>query len=185
VLLFLLAAPVYTVLLAAQFEPDVTNGDLAYVAIELALIMIEWFADQQQWDFHGAKKEYHDSSKIREGYGKADLDRGFITSGLWAYSRHPNFAAEQSIWFILYQWSCFVSKTLYSSLATGPVFLVMLFQGSTWLTELITAGKYPEYRQYQRKVGMFVPTTTTPYKTAVAGPRIIRTSELAKKQKQK
>ena len=59
----------------------------------------------------------------------------------------------------------------------------MLFQGSTWLTELITSGKYPEYRDYQRSVGMFVPTSASPYKAAVTKPKVIRTSELAKKQK--
>lgn len=179
----MLAAPVYAILLTTQFEPDLTSGDLAYVVIELALITVEWFADQQQWNFQGAKKEYRKSSTVRKGFQKADLDRGFIVTGLWAYSRHPNFAAEQSIWFLLYQWSCFASKTLYNWLAVGPVFLLMLFQGSTWLTELITSGKYPEYRQYQRRVGMFIPTSTTPYKTPVTVPKVIRTSDVAKKQK--
>lgn len=32
-----------------------------------------------------------------------------------------------------------------------------LFQGSTWLTELLSAQKYPEYSEYQKLVGMFVP----------------------------
>ena len=119
------------------------------------------------------------------GFKPADLDRGFITSGLWGYSRHPNFAAEQSIWFILYQWSCYTTKTLYSWAGVGPAFLILLFQGSTWLTELITAGKYPEYREYQRAVGMFVPTWFSAYKTPVIKPKVIRTSELAKKLQQK
>ncbi|KAK5664057.1 hypothetical protein OQA88_271 [Cercophora sp. LCS_1] len=183
ILLFMLAAPVYTILLTAQFEPDVTHADLAYVAVELGLILTEWFADQQQWDFHGAKKTYQESAKVPHGFHQADLDRGFNTAGLWAYSRHPNFAAEQSIWFLLYQWSCFASKNLYSWLAVGPAFLIMLFQGSTWLTELITSGKYPEYRHYQRQVGTFVPTSFSGYKTP--GPKVIRTSELEKRQKQK
>jgi steroid 5-alpha reductase family enzyme len=122
---------------------------------------------------------------VSGGFQKADLDRGFITSGLWGYSRHPNFAAEQSIWFILYQWSCFTSKTLYNWAAVGPSFLILLFQGSTWLTELITAGKYSEYPEYQRNVGMFVPKRLAPYKTPVVMPRIIRTSDLAKKLKEK
>jgi steroid 5-alpha reductase family enzyme len=136
-------------------------------------------------DFQRAKQEYKTTAKAPLGFKQEDLDRGFITSGLWGYSRHPNFAAEQSIWFLLYQWSCFASKQLYSWLAVGPVFLLMLFQGSTWLTELITAGKYPEYNDYRRGVGMFVPTSTSAYKTPVVKPKVIRASELAKKQKQK
>jgi hypothetical protein len=62
----------------------------------------------------------------------------------------------------------------------------MLFQGSTWLTELITAGKYPEYRDYQQSVGMFAPAAFSAYKTPeVKAPKVIRTSELAKKLQQK
>jgi hypothetical protein len=61
----------------------------------------------------------------------------------------------------------------------------MLFQGSTWLTEGITGGKYPEYSEYQRNVGMFAPKRLSAYKTQALKPRIIRTSELAEKQRQK
>ena len=107
-------------------------------------------------------------------------------SGLWGYSRHPNFAAEQSIWVVLYQWSCYATKTLYSWAGVGPLLLIMLFQGSTWLTELITAGKYAEYADYQRSVGMFAPARFWAYETpAPRAPRIIRTSELAKRQQLK
>jgi steroid 5-alpha reductase family enzyme len=74
VLLFLLAAPVYVLLLTTQFEPDITAGDLMvrqsrplllmsarslkgsmklthlqYFAAQMVLIVIEIFADQQQW----------------------------------------------------------------------------------------------------------------------------------------
>lgn len=32
-----------------------------------------------------------------------------------------------------------------------------LFQASTWFTELISAKKYPEYKEYQNRVGKFYP----------------------------
>lgn len=140
------------------------------------------------------------------GFKQEDLDRGFITSGLWAYSRHPNFFAEQSIWFVLYQWSCYATNNLYSWTGIGSGCLVLLFQGSTWLTEGITAGKYPEYREYQKQVGMFCPASVRGYQapvqppafqqpsaqhTSAQQPKVIRTSELLKhyqereKQKQR
>lgn len=204
ILLFLIAAPAYTLLLASTIEPNVTGADMVFLAVELGLILTEYLADHQQWGkigfpscedseadhwqhevYQTAKKQYKDTSKVPQGFTKADLDRGFITSGLWSCSRHPNFAAEQSIWFFLYQWSCYATKTLYSWAAVGPSFLILLFQGSTWLTELITAGKYPEYREYQRAVGMFVPTWFSAYKAPAIVPKIIRTSELSKKLEQK
>src|SRR4051794_32135750 len=68
ILLFMLAAPVYTILLSTQFEPNVTSADLTYVAMEIGLILVEWFADQQQWNFQGAKKEYQASAKVPRGF---------------------------------------------------------------------------------------------------------------------
>ncbi|KAK3692532.1 hypothetical protein B0T22DRAFT_399898 [Podospora appendiculata] len=185
ILLFLLAAPVYTVMLATQFEPEVTGTDSVFVAVELGLVLIEYLADQEQWDFQAAKQQYKDAGVVPLGYKQTDLERGFVTRGLWGYSRHPNFAAEQSIWLAFYQWSCLSTNSLYSWAAVGPAFLLLIFQGSTNLTEKITAGKYPEYNQYQQKVGMFVPKGFLPYKTTAAQPKIIRTSELAKKHEQK
>lgn len=104
-----------------------------------------------------------------EGFSKEDFDRGFITSGMFAYSRHPNFFAEQSVWFVLYHWSCYATNNLYSWTGIGSGSLVLLFQGSTWLTELITTRKYPEYREYQKQVGMFIPTSFRPYKAPSLG----------------
>ena len=37
----------------------------------------------------------------------------------------------------------------------------MLFQGSTWLTELISAKKYAEYKLYQERVSRFLPKANT------------------------
>jgi len=37
----------------------------------------------------------------------------------------------------------------------------MLFQGSTWFTELLTSRKYPEYKEYQKRVGKFLPKIGT------------------------
>jgi steroid 5-alpha reductase family enzyme len=179
------AAPAYTILLANQIEKDITVADLVYFSIEVGLVVSEWFSDGQQWDFQTAKYKYLGDAKLPEGHNQADLDRGFIASGMWAYSRHPNFAAEQIIWLTLYHWGCYATQVPYGWTFGGAAFLVMLFQGSTWLTELITAGKYPEYAQYQKKVGMFIPSSLRPYKTTAAQPKIIKTSELAKRQAKK
>ena len=137
-------------------------------------------------DYQAAKKRYQETAKIPRGCGftQEDLDRGFITSGLWAYCRHPNFAAEQTIWIILYQWSCYASKTLYSWAGLGPLSLIMVFQGSTWLTESISSGKYSEYEFYKRQINAFIPSLT-PYKTPRITPKVVQTSDFGKNQKAK
>jgi steroid 5-alpha reductase family enzyme len=57
----------------------------------------------------------------------------------------------------LYQWSCFVTDSLYNWTGVGAIGYLCLFQASTWFTEKITAGKYPEYKEYQQRVGKFLP----------------------------
>ena len=108
-------------------------------------------------DYHEAKKEYKKTAKVPQGFHQEDLERGFNTTGLFAYSRHPNFAAEQAVWVSLYGWSCWVTQTYYNWSAIGPIAYLILFQASTWFTELISAKKYPEYKEYQQRVGMFLP----------------------------
>ena len=39
----------------------------------------------------------------------------------------------------------------------GPIAYICLFQASTWFTELVSAGKYPEYKVYQQLVAKFIP----------------------------
>ena len=168
--------PTYVLLMASRLTGDGLDGlDIIFTQGLVGLVMVAAIADQQQWsefyvqsslilfltpdliDYQSAKQEYKKSGNVTKEYHQADLDRGFNTTGLWAYSRHPNFAAEQSIWVCLYTWSCFVTRTYYHWAGVGALSYLMLFQGSTWLTELLSSQKYPEYAEYQKRVGMFVP----------------------------
>lgn len=49
VLLYMLASPVYVLLLATQFEPELSTADIGFVVMELGLILTEFIADHQQW----------------------------------------------------------------------------------------------------------------------------------------
>lgn len=49
ILLFALAAPTYIVLLTSNFEQEITAADIGFAAIQLGLVVSEWFSDQQQW----------------------------------------------------------------------------------------------------------------------------------------
>ena len=112
-------------------------------------------------DYQNAKKEYQKTAKVPHRFDQEDLDRGFVVTGLWSWSRHPNFAAEQTIWVALYQWGCWSSEVTYNWTFAGAMSYLILFQASTWFTELITAGKYPEYAEYQKRVGKFIPRLST------------------------
>jgi hypothetical protein len=49
ILLFLLATPVYPILLSTQFDPEIQASDIGFAALEIGLVVFEIFADQQQW----------------------------------------------------------------------------------------------------------------------------------------
>lgn len=139
----------------------------------LVIVVLEFFADQQQWNYHRAKGAYGQTAKVPVDYKytREQLDRGFNTSGLWAWSRHPNLAAEQAFWVALYQWCCLESNTFFNWTGAGALGYLTLFQASTWLTELISAGKYPEYEVYQGRVGKFLPKATTQNMNALQTPK--------------
>jgi steroid 5-alpha reductase family enzyme len=114
-------------------------------------------------EFYRAREEYRKTAKAPHGYQPRALELGFNCLGLYAYSRHPNFAAEQAIWVGLYQWGCWTSDVMFNWTFLGAISYLMLFQASTWFTELVTAGKYPEYKEYQKEVGKFVPRLASIY----------------------
>jgi steroid 5-alpha reductase family enzyme len=162
-LLCIVTAPTYLFVVLAQLPEEVKFGlpDLIFSRLLIFYILLEIVADEQQWRYQQAKKKYQNEGVIAEGYEKEDLERGFVVSGLWSYSRHPNFAAEQAIWLTLYAWASYSTKTYINWAGIGAFGYWALFQGSTWLTEKLSAGKYPEYREYQARVGRFIPRWST------------------------
>lgn len=154
----MISFPSYVLLLSERVTGQgLTPVDLGFAAWILFLVGVTATADQQQWNFHKAKHAYQKSAKAQPGYTSADLDLGFNTVGLWRYSRHPNFLAEQGVWLSLYAWSCVITKTPYNWSGVGALGYLILFQSSTFLTEQISASKYPAYRDYQKSTGMFLP----------------------------
>jgi steroid 5-alpha reductase family enzyme len=194
-LLLLSAPPAYAILLSSRFEPQITMADVCYFLIAVSFVAFESYCDAKMWAYQSTKYKYREDAKVPHGWKQEDLDRGFITSGPWQYSRHPNFISEQIIWFILYQWSCYATNNLYSWTGIGSGCIFLVFQGSTLITEGVTAGKYPEYRDYQSQVGMFFPTSLTGYtppsreapvqEGTAKQPKVIRTSELLKRYEEK
>ena len=119
----------------------------AVVAVAfLALLAGETLADQQQWNFHARKKA-----------GGADFRPRFLQTGLWRYSRHPNFFFEQAQWWALFFFGAVAAGSVMQWTALGAVLLTLLFVGSTVFTESITRGKYPEYAEYQATTSPIIP----------------------------
>ena len=128
--------------------------DYAAASLFLCALALETAADQQQWVFQQSK--YGKMRRLAKH--TADYTRGFLTTGLFAYSRHPNFFAEQCLWVAFYLFSVAAAPhTLLNWTGVGAVLLILLFQGSTWFTEDVTGKKYKAYSEYQRTVSKLVP----------------------------
>lgn len=127
--------------------------DYLIAALLLFVIVIETIADQQQWNFQKEKhKALAAGGEVEEKYKK-----GFVQTGLWSLSRHPNFAAEQAVWIVFFFFSVTATGNWLNWSVMGAILLVLLFWGSSSFTESITAGKYPEYAEYQKRVPRFLP----------------------------
>jgi steroid 5-alpha reductase family enzyme len=156
-LLLSVTFPTYVLVLSTHVQARLLPVDYGFGALLLTAIAGSFVADQQQWNYQNAKALYKKTAKVTPGYHPVDLDRGFLTTGLWQYSRHPNFAFEQSVWVGLFVWSCRLVGTFGNWAGVGAGMYLILFQASTWFTELLSARKYPEYKEYQQRVGKFVP----------------------------
>lgn len=109
------------------------------------------------WNFQSTKYSLLKENPIEKLPAKYRI--GFVTEGLFKYSRHPNFFCEISIWYVMFLFS-YNSVGLNWSLG-GPVLLHLLFLGSTGLTEKISSQKYPKYKQYQESTSRFLPLPPT------------------------
>ena len=141
------------VVMAAGSSSAVTYVDGLLALIILSLIVFETIADQQQWNFQNGKY-----AKLKSGESKSDEEaQGFISSGLWKLSRHPNYFAEQSIWVMIYVFGVVATGAYVNWSLAGALLLLLLFQGSANFSEEVSANKYPTYRDYQKRVPRFIP----------------------------
>lgn len=126
--------------------------DYLVAFVIIGLVGMETVADQQQYNFQTEKYR-----RIKNGEPLGEYAHGFVRTGLWSKSRHPNFAAEQLIWFVFYFFSVAATGRLLNWTLAGSILLMLLFLGSSDFTEKISAGKYPEYSDYQKRVKRFLP----------------------------
>ncbi len=136
---------------AALAHTGAPLGILDAIATALFLLFLagETIADEQQWRFHQTKK-------ARKSRGEP-VEREFLTTGLFRFSRHPNFFCEQAIWWSFYLFSVASGAGWLNWSLLGALVLTALFHGSTKFTEELTLAKYPSYADYQKRVSRLLP----------------------------
>ncbi|KAJ2900319.1 hypothetical protein IWW38_000578 [Coemansia aciculifera] len=126
------------------------------------LLVAETMADQQQYKLRRLRRPKVLKSEPDQDYAqrrKAEVEAGFVYSGLWRFLRHPNVFCEQAFWAAMAMFAATATKSTsdYCVFVTGPALLIALMWASVELTESITLGKYPMYRAYQLKTSRLVP----------------------------
>jgi steroid 5-alpha reductase family enzyme len=146
-LLVLIALPAWTAYQhrSTSFGPV----DLLLTLLFLLFTVGETVADQQQWNFHQWK-----SAEVSAG--RTPTPR-FLQSGLFRFSRHPNYFFELAQWWVVFLFGAWAARSVVEWTVIGPFLLTLLFVGSTRFTEKITLEKYPEYELFQRATSAVVP----------------------------
>jgi steroid 5-alpha reductase family enzyme len=133
-------------LLGRKGVPEFGPWAIAGVALWLVGLVIEAVSDAQKSAFKGK-----------------EANRGrFVSSGLWRYSRHPNYFGEMLVWWGLFVYAVPFLDGAAFFVALGPLFLtlLLLFVSGIPLLEKSAEAKYgadPAYREYKRKTSILVP----------------------------
>lgn len=145
----------------AAMESVAPFGAFDYIAAVLAgsFLLLEVVSDAIQWRFHTKKKALLAEGKTLEEL-PSPYNLGFNTVGIWGFMRHPNYLGEQGIWLSLYIFVIGAGVATYGIFnwsIVGPLFLVLLFLGSSNVGEAISSSKYPKYQEYQKQVFKYLP----------------------------
>jgi steroid 5-alpha reductase family enzyme len=123
--------------------------DVVATVVFLAFLAGETIADQQQWNFQQHKKAVREAGRVPEA--------NFATTGLFRYSRHPNFFFEQAQWWVIFAFGAIAAGSVFEWTILGAALLTILFIGSTVFTESISKSRYPEYADYQHTTSPMIP----------------------------
>jgi steroid 5-alpha reductase family enzyme len=99
----------------------------------------------------------------KSAFRAKDENRGrFIASGLWRYSRHPNYFGELLVWWGLFVFTVPVLHGAAFAVVIGPIFItvLLLFVSGIPLVERSADEKYGSddaYREYKRRTSILVP----------------------------
>ena len=127
----------------------------------MLLLVGEAVADQQMWNFQQDKKR-----RLAAG---EDVDRPFITTGLFRYCRHPNFVCEMGMWWVFYLFAVAASGEWLHWTALGFIGLTLQFIPAMRMSESISVAKYPGYRDYQATTPALIPLPRTKRGSSTVG----------------
>ncbi len=129
----------------------------AYVAVSLATRPLGWMDGVASavtatavWVEMRADKQLHDFTRTKK-------PGEILATGLWAYSRHPNYFGEVLFWWGLYLFSVAAAPELWWTLI-GPVMITMMFVFvSIPMIDERSRQRRPGYAEHMNKVSPLIP----------------------------
>ena len=144
ILLFLVSSPAQAGILAAERPEEMNLIAWAGVALFLIGIFFEWVGDAQLEAF------------------KADPanDGQVLNTGLWRYTRHPNYFGDMSAWWGIWLAAASQDWAIGAWTIIGPIFLTFTltkWSGVTLLEKGMDKSKGDKYAEYKRRTSAFIP----------------------------
>ena len=137
---FLGCLPIYAVMTRIG-EPLGWLDAVAFV-VTLGAILIELIADLQLHAYIASKKQPGD----------------FIKTGLWAWSRHPNYFGELSFWWGLMLFGLAAAPDQWWWVVLGAAAMTLMFKyASVPLMDDRSVERRPAYAEHMRKVSALLP----------------------------
>lgn len=138
-MVFLGCVPLYAIM--AQGANSLGPVDIAALLVTAGAIAMETMADRQ---LHAFVK----SNPPRDAV---------LSSGLWAYSRHPNYFGEVSFWWGIYLFSL-AAVGFQWWMIPGAAMITIMFMGvSIPLIEKRMLARRPRFAERQRRVSALIP----------------------------
>jgi len=79
-----------------------------------------------------------------------------MRTGLWSYSRHPNYFGEILMWWGIYIIALSVPGGWTAIIAPATItFLLVFITGIPWVEKAM--GNNPEYQEYKKRTNMLIP----------------------------
>jgi steroid 5-alpha reductase family enzyme len=95
--------------------------------------------------------------QLRRFKAKPENQGRIMDQGLWAWTRHPNYFGDSTVWFGLFLIAAETPLGIYSIF--GPLLLLYVLVRLTGkaLTETVMLAKYPAYSEYIERTSGFFP----------------------------
>lgn len=136
---FLAMVPMYVAI--ARPSRDAGVLDAVALVVGVGAVVLEWTADVQMHRF------------VRSGQPGAVMDRG-----LWAWSRHPNYAGELGFWLALALFGLAAAPGSWWWLLLGFVAMLAMFEGASIpMMEQRSLARRPAYAEVVTRVPRLLP----------------------------